>query len=187
MLAQADRYRADAEMAEQKGNDARAANLYRLAMRADPHNALYRAKWEETRTKARKARAADAFGKAQSLLELGKTDDATPLLVEAAEADPTAEHLAFAADAIKTKDNVRARDLALAALDALGISEARAKKDETVTRRKAARLGQLHLMIGRAFLAAGQKQTAKQQALTAEKYCPDDLEVRALLKACKAK
>ncbi len=187
MLAQADRYRADAEVAEGSGNDARAANLYRLAMRADPHNALYRAKWEETRTRARKTRAADAFVKAQSFLELGKSEEATPLLVEAAEADPTAEHLAFAADAIKTRDNVRARDLALAALDALGKSEARANDDKTVTRRKAAKLGQLHLMIGRAFLAAGQKQTAKQQALVAEKYCPDDPEVRALLKACKAK
>jgi hypothetical protein len=110
-----------------------------------------------------------------------------PLLVEAAEADPTAEHLAFAADAIKVKDHVRARDLALAALDALGVSEAKANADKTVTRRKAAWLGQLHLMIGRAFLAAGQKQTAKQQALIAERYCPDDMEVRALLKACKAK
>ena len=188
MLAQADRYRAYAEVAEQSGNDARAANLYRLAMRADPHNALYRAKWDETRKRARKTRAADAFMKAHSFLELGKSEEATPLLVEAAEADPTAEHLAFAADAIKTKDNVRARDLALAALDALGRSEAKAHADDkTVTRRKAARLGQLHLMIGRAFLAAGQKATAKQQASIAEKYCPDDPEVRALLKACKAK
>lgn len=187
MLAQADRYRADAEVAEGSGNDARAANLYRLALRADPHNALYRAKWEETRARARKTRAADAFMKAQSFLELGKSEEATPLLVEAAEADPTAEHLAYAADAIKAKDNVRARDLALAALDALGKSEARSNDDKTVTRRKAAKLGQLHLMIGRAFLAAGQKQTAKQQALVAERYCPDDPEVRALLKACKAK
>jgi hypothetical protein len=187
MLAQADRYRADAEVAEQRGNDARAANLYRLAMRVDPHNALYEAKWHETRHRARKARAADAFGKAQTFIELGKSDEATPLLVEAAEADPTAEHLAFAADAIRQQDPVRARDLALAALDALGIAESKAKHDKTVTRAKAAKLGQLHLMIGRAFLAAGQKQTAKQQALTAEKYCPDDKEVRALLKACKAK
>jgi tetratricopeptide (TPR) repeat protein len=187
MLAQADRYRVDAEEAEQKGNDARAANLYRLALRADPHNPLYEAKWQQTRHRARKTRAADAFAKAQSFLELGKSEDAMPLLVEAAEADPTAEHLAFAADAIKVKDHVRARDLALAALDALGVSEAKANADKTVTRRKAAWLGQLHLMIGRAFLAAGQKQTAKQQALIAERYCPDDMEVRALLKACKAK
>jgi hypothetical protein len=42
-------------------------------------------------------------------------------------------------------------------------------------------------MIGRAFLAAGQKQTAKQQATQAQAYLPEDLEVRALLKACKAK
>ena len=187
MLAQADRYRVDAEVAEQRSNDARAANLYRLAMRADPHNPHYRAKWEETRNRARKTRAADAFAKAHSFLELGKSEEAMPLLVEAAEADPTAEHLAFAADAIRTTDTVRARDLALAALDALGISEAKANNDKNVTRRKAARLGQLHLMIGRAFLAAGQKHTAKQQATIAEKYCPDDPEVRALLKACKAK
>ena len=189
MLSQADRYRADAEQAEAQKNFARAANLYRLALRADPHNTLYKAKWEETRGIARKARAADAFTNAQTLLDMGKTEEATPLLVEAAEADPTAEHLAFAADAIRMHDKGRARDLAMSALDALQSSEARAKSEDEkkLKPRKPAKLGQLHLMIGRAFLAAGQKQTAKQQATLAQGYLPDDLEVRALLKACKAK
>lgn len=182
MVLEAGQYRDEANAAKEAGNLAKAANLYRLALRVDPNNEEIKTLWNESRTVARQQRAGDAFQKAQNLIDLGQGQEAQLLLVEAAIADPTAEHLAYAADAIRQKDPVRAREFAMSALDALTVADSGQGR-----KTKPATLAGLRLMIGRAFLAAGQKNTALAQAHLAAKLRPDDGEVRALLKACKAK
>jgi hypothetical protein len=72
----------------------------------------------------------------------------------------------------------------MAALDALGTEQPASGKKP---KRKTAEVAAIHVMIGRAFLAAGQKESAKQQALVAQENRPDDPDVRALLKALKVK
>jgi hypothetical protein len=52
---------------------------------------------------------------------------------------------------------------------------------------KPKKLASMRMMIARGFWSAGLKESAKQQALQAKELRPDDLEVRALLKAMKVK
>ncbi|MEM6290357.1 MAG: hypothetical protein AAGA54_03800 [Myxococcota bacterium] len=172
---------ADAEAAEKAGNLARASNLYLLASRADPGNEEIAAKWEAVRRTARQKRGAEVYHRAQSYLDLGQSGEALPLLLEAADADPTAEHLAHAAFAVRTSDAAKARNLAMGALEALRTDEINGVK------RKPKATAKLHIQIGYAFLAVGQISTAQSQANLAAKLRPDDQDVRALLKACKAK
>ncbi|MEM6994764.1 MAG: J domain-containing protein [Myxococcota bacterium] len=174
---------ADAEKAERLGNLPAAANHYRLALRVDPNMPDVKAKWEKVRSTARRERAKEAFSRANSYLELGQSSEALPLLVEAADADPTLEHLAHAADLLRSVDAARARELAMQALNALN----RDDKDQKGRPRSGAALAELHLMIGRAFLDAGQKKTAKAQAEAAQELAPDNPQVRALLKSIKVK
>ncbi len=174
---------ADAEKAERLGNLPAAANHYRLALRVDPNLPDVKEKWERVRGKARKERAKEAFSRANSYLELGQSAEALPLLVEAADADPTPEHLAHAADLLRSVDVGRARDLAMGALNALNRNDS----DKKGRPRSQGDLAELHLMIGRAFLDAGQKKTAKVQAKLAEGLAPEHPQVRALLKSIKVK
>ncbi|MBV1859920.1 MAG: J domain-containing protein [Nannocystaceae bacterium] len=170
-----------AETAEKDGNLAKAANLYLLAMRADPGNEQLAAKWDAVRGAAREKRGAAAYARAQQRLDLGQAADAIPWLLEAADAMPTAEHLAHAAFFVRQGDPKMARDLAMRALEALRTTEAAGSKV------RPADAVRLHVWIGYAFLAAGQVSTAKHQVEQALKLKPDDADVRALLKACKAK
>ncbi len=171
----------NAMAAEAAGNLAQAANLYLLATRADPGNATLTAKWKAVRKTAREKRGAEAYVRAQQRLDLGQVAEAIPWLLEAADAMPTAEHLAHAAYMVRAEDPTNARNLAMGALEAMRASEAggTALKPSVSVR--------LHIWIGHAFLAAGQVSTATQQAQLAASMRPDDAEVRALLKACKAK
>lgn len=182
MASEAKRMEAEADAAAGEGNLARAANLYRLALRAAPNDAALTKKWEDARSVARKKRGEEAFARARGFMEVGQSAEAKGLFTEAAEADPTAEHLAYAADIVRLEDKARAREFAMAALDALGAEQA---AGETKLRPKAK--AALHLKVGRAFLSAGQKSSAMEQANIAGELRPDDPEVRALLKACKAK
>jgi len=170
-----------AEAAEKEGNLAKAANLYLLAKRADPGNEVLEQKWEAVRTAAREKRGAEAYARAQQRLDLGQFADALPWLLEAAEAMPTAEHLAHAAFAVREGDPNMGRDLAMRALEALRSNQA------TGAKTRPAEAVRLHVWIGHAFLAAGQTSTAKAQAEHALQHRPEDPDVRALLKACKAK
>ena len=170
-----------AEAAEKAGNLAKAANLYLLAKRADPNNAALEQKWDAVRRAAREKRGNEAYTRAQRRLELGQTSEALPWLLEAADAMPTAEHLAHAAFMVREGDPNAARDLAMRALEMLRTTEAAGKK------LRSSDASRLHIWIGYAFLAAGQVSTAKAQADAANLLRPDDPDVRALLKACKAK
>lgn len=170
-----------AEAAEKEGNLAKAANLYLLAKRADPGNEELAAKWDAVRRAAREKRGAAAYARAQQRLDLGQVAEALPWLLEAADAMPTAEHLAHAAFFVRQGDSSMARDLAMRALEALRVTQASGTK---VRPTDAVRL---HVWIGYAFLAAGQVSTAKHQVEQALKLKPEDADVRALLKACKAK
>jgi tetratricopeptide (TPR) repeat protein len=176
--SEAQRLRAEAEAAERAGELAKAANLYRLALQCAPDDAELRGRWQACRNAARAKRAASAFSRAISLVEIGQSAEAMRSFVEAADAHPTAEHLAHAAEALGSIDPVKARDYAMAALEALGTDAEKVGKS-------AAQRGLLHLMIGRAFLAAGQRESARQQALVAQGLRPNDAQVRALLNSTK--
>jgi curved DNA-binding protein CbpA len=169
---------ADAEAAEAAGNLPRAANHLRLALQVDPHDAALNERWQRVRGRARSERAKVAFARANTLSEMGQSAEALPLLVEAAEADPTAEYLAHAADGLRTVDVARARDFAIRALEALqqGLSDPTCTWDP-------AHVVRWRVLIGRAFLSAGQIQTAREQARLAAAMRPDDREVKALLGA----
>lgn len=177
---EAARYRRQAEAAAADEKWAAAANFYRLALRADPTDVELQARWQEVREHAKRERAAAAFARGRSFVEIGQLTEAAALLVEAAEAHPTVEHLAHAADAVRRSDAVKARNFALAAFDALQRELA-----SGASTRKPAEQVSLHLMIGRAFLAAGQTESARHQAMLAEQLRPDDPEIRALLKSIK--
>src|SRR5690606_23121976 len=114
--------------------------------------------------------------------EYGQMNEATPLFTEAADADPTSEHLAHAADAVRSADPMRARGYALKALEALNVETA-----SKASSLDPAAVARLRMMIGRAFAAAGQTKTALEQAQLAEAALPGDLEVRSLLKSLKVK
>lgn len=171
----------DAEEALAEGNLARAANAYRLALQIEPENDALRQMWLESKRKAEQKRAQEAFSEAQRHRDYGQLREALPWLVEAAETDPTLEHLVAASDGLLEVDSTRARDFAMAAFDALVTSLA---KGEAFL---PADLAAMHVTIGRAFLGAGQKESAKQQALAAKGLRPDDPDVRALLKSLKVK
>jgi len=171
----------DASAAEGAGNLASAANIYRLALQLHPGDAEIRGHWERCRDEARRRRAEEAFSRAMMYRDIGHSVEALPLLVEAAEAHPTVLHLAWAAEAVGATDPVKARDFALQAMDRL------AGEPETVrTARKPSELAAVHVMLARAFVAAGQMHTAREQAKNAEALRPGDPEVKALLKSIKA-
>lgn len=173
----------DAEKAERAGNHAAAANHYRLALRVDPNNADVKAKWDKVRGKARKERAKEAFSRALSYLELGQSEDALPLFVEAADADPTSEHLANAAELLRTTNIERAREMAMGALNALQ----RELNDQKTKPKGPGRVAELRMMLARTFRDAGQNKTARAQAKAAVDLVPDLPEARALLNSIKKK
>jgi tetratricopeptide (TPR) repeat protein len=171
----------DASSAEGAGNLARAANCYRLALQLVPTDAEIRGHWERCRDAARRTRAEEAFARAMMYRDIGHSAEALPLLVEAAEANPTVLHLACAAEAVGATDPGKAREFALHALDRL------AAEPETVrSQRKPNDLAAVHVMLARAFVAAGQMHTAREQAKIAEALRPGDPEVKALAKSIKA-
>jgi hypothetical protein len=165
--------------AKAQGNMAAAANFFRLAMDLDPSRKEYHQLWQSCLGVARAARAEAAFAKATRMIETGQGAEAAHLLVEAAEANPTAEHLSFAADAIAGSDPPKARAYALRALDALAMAEAMGQKWSDEVRVA------FHLRVARAFVAAGQLHTAAQQVEEVRRRRPDHPELDALLKAVK--
>lgn len=165
--------------AEAMENYARAANNYRLALQLDPGDAEVRARWEAARSVARRRRAKEAFARACTLVEVGHAAEAVPSFLEAADADPTLEHLAHAADAVREQDSTRARNMAMQALRMLGEDE------KTSSPLRPGVVADLRLMIGRAFLAAGQVQSAIEQARLVQRLRPGDPQARALLNSAK--
>jgi hypothetical protein len=179
LRGEVERHLAAAEQAKSRGDLRAAANFSRLASAADPGNAELRQHWEQALEQARQSRAQDAFEDGMALQSLGRVGHAALRFTEAAETSPTAERLAYAADSLRLSSPGRAREFALRALEELGRLPV---SDEP---QMAARRGAVHLMIGRAFLAAGQTRSAREQALLARKFRPHDPEVRALLNSIK--
>jgi len=177
---QHDGYVQEAMAAEQLGNLARAANAWRLALQLVPQDATLRDNWQRCLEIARSKRATEAFNRALTMREIGQHAEAVPLLVEAAVAHPTAENLAYAAEAVAARDKPRGRQFALGALEAL-----RAEEIAGTNKRRGADLARLHVMLARAFLAVGQQHTAREQAMIADRHRPNDAEIRALLNSIK--
>ncbi|MBK8720483.1 MAG: DnaJ domain-containing protein [Deltaproteobacteria bacterium] len=177
---QLEQHMAEAAEAERQGNLARAANSWRLALQLKPGDAVLEGHWVRCRDVARSKRAAEAFARAMTMREVGQGADAVGLLVEAAEAHGTLEHLAHAAEAIAPKDPGLARKFALGALEVL-----RAEQSAGATSRRPPELARLHILLARAFQGAGQIHTAKEQAQVANKLRPNDPEIRALLNSLK--
>jgi DnaJ domain len=171
---------AEANQAEKDGNLARAANSFRLALQLHPGDDELKRNWDRCRDLARARRAAEAFSRAMSLRDLGQAGEAVALLVEAADAHGTAEHLAHAAEALGGKDPARTRKMALAALEALSADQA-----ATPDKRRPTELARLHLLLARAFIAAGQLHTAREQVAIADRHRPGDAEIRTLLNSIK--
>ena len=178
-LTKVQEYLSAAQDAEGTENYARAANNYRLALQLQPDDPEIRQRWENARQISRKGRAKDAFARACTLVEVGHFAEAVPLFLEAADADPTLEHLAHAADAVREQDVGKARDLAMQALQLLTENE----KGGAPLRPNV--LADLRLMVARAFLAAGQGQSAREQVLLVQRVRPKDPQARALLKSIK--
>jgi hypothetical protein len=186
--AQHDAYVQEAVAAEQLGNLARAANAWRLALQLVPQDATLRDNWQRCLEVARSKRATEAFNRALTLREIGQHAEAVPLLVEAAVAHPTAENLAYAAEAVAARDKARGRQFALSALEALRAEELSSRPGPDgsgANKRRAADLARLHVMLARAFLAAGQQHTAREQAMIADRHRPNDPEIRTLLNSIK--
>ena len=176
--ARVDEYLKAAADAEAMENYARAANNYRLALQLDPSDEL-RARWDAARTIARRRRAKEAFARACTLVEVGQVAEAMHSFLEAAEADPTLEHLARAADAVREQDPTKARNLAMEALRLL------TEEEKGPAPPRPGVVADLRLMIGRAFLAAGQTQSAIEQARLVQRLRPGDPQARALLNSAK--
>jgi hypothetical protein len=172
-------YAEQARGEEALGRFGAAASLWRLAKEADPSAEEYHARWQAALTSARVTRAHQAFSQATALRKMGDHEAAAGLFVDAAEANPTAQHLAEAAYAIREKDAVKARNFAMSALDA-SIAAQQSGKPLSVAER-----GRVHLCAAAAFLAAGQQHSARQQVGEARALIPDDEELKRLLKSMK--
>ena len=168
-----------AVVATRAGDSTRAANLLRLAVALAPDEALYRDLWQQNLAMARQLRAQQCFERGKRAEEFGQTAEAAQWYIEAAQAHPTAIHLAHAAGSVAQQDPATARNLALEALEQMRAAENRGEKfsDEQAAR--------IHMFAARAFRAAGQLASARQQADLASKRQPDDPAVRALLNAMK--
>jgi tetratricopeptide (TPR) repeat protein len=172
-------YAEQARAEEADGRFGAAASLWRLAKEADPSADEYHSRWQAALTSARVTRAHHAFAQATALRKVGDVEAAARLFIDAAEANPTAQHLAEAAYVIRETDAVRARNFAMSALDA-GIAAQQSGKPLTAGER-----GRVHLCAAAAFLAAGQQHSARQQVGEARALIPDDEDLKRLLKSMK--
>jgi curved DNA-binding protein CbpA len=167
---------AEAELAA--GKHGAAATFFRLAHTLDPDRTEYEQKWRESLATARRQRAELCFDRGREALRSGRIDDAARLFTEAADADPNLRNLSEAAGVVAETDPARARELALAALEALQGAPSQGLKIDSKT---AART---HHACARAFLAAGQLHSAREQAERAHALAPTE-QTRALLNTIK--
>ncbi len=182
--ALAERKKAAAGHAEQAarereiGRHGTAATLFRLAHEQDPSNPDYEQQWRESLATARRQRAENSFKQGRSALAVGRVSEAARHLSEAADADPTLRNLSEAAAVISEVDPAQARSLAMAALETLQQAQARDLEldDRTVAN--------VHQACARAFLAAGQIASAREQAERAHQLLGNK-QTRALLNSIK--
>lgn len=163
---------------QEAGRFGTAATLFRLAHEQDSKNADYEQQWRENLAIARRQRGEASFAQGQEARKAGRLQDAARLFADAADADPTLRNLAEATGAMAEVDATRARELALAALEGLQQAQARgvALDDRTVAG--------VHQACAKAFLAAGQLASAKEQAERAHALAPNP-QTRTLLNSIK--
>lgn len=160
------------------GRHGTAATLYRLAFEQDPSNTEYERAWRQALHAARQERGDKAFADGRRALENHREEDAARYFATAAEADPTLRHLAAAAGTNAKVESRLALKYAKQALDVLADSQAQRipLEDEFVA--------EVHESCARAYLSAGDKAKAHEQARLAHDIAPTDAR-RALLKQSK--
>ncbi|MFO7561682.1 MAG: J domain-containing protein [Enhygromyxa sp.] len=162
----------------EQGRHGTAATLFRLAHEEDPTNPDYERQWRESLAIARRQRAELSFARGRQALEAGHLHDAARAFGEAAEADPSLRNLTQAAAVMAEVDPAQARSFAMTALEML--AQARARGDMLDERSEA----NLHQACAKAFLAAGQLASAREQAERAHKLL-NNKQTRALLNSIK--
>jgi tetratricopeptide (TPR) repeat protein len=175
---QANQHAEQAQREQEAGRHGTAATLFRLAHEQDPSNPTYEARWRESLAVARRLRAEVTYAQGQEARKVGRPHDAARLFAEAAEADPSLRNLSDAAAAMAEVDPARARELAMTALESMQQAQARgmALDDRTVAN--------VHHSCAKAFLAAGQLATAREQAERAVALAPSEKN-RTLLNSIK--
>ncbi|HLT40092.1 MAG TPA: J domain-containing protein, partial [Enhygromyxa sp.] len=160
------------------GRHGTAATLFRLAHEQDPSNPDYQRQWRESLAIARRQRAEVSFNQGRAALESSRIHEAARFFAEAADADPSLRNLTEAAAAMAEVDPAQARSFAMTALETL--AQARAQQlrldDRTVAN--------VHQACAKAFLAAGQVATAREQAERAHQLLGSK-QTRALLNSIK--
>jgi curved DNA-binding protein CbpA len=163
---------------QESGRHGTAATLFRLAYEQDPSNVAYEQQWRESLAIARRQRAEVSYAQAREAQKAGRPQDAARLLAEAAEADPTLRNLAEATWAMADVDPVRGRELAMTSLET--VQQAQARGVALDARQVAA----IHQSCAKAFLAAGQLASAREQAERAHELAPTN-QTRTLLNSIK--
>jgi curved DNA-binding protein CbpA len=175
---QASQHAEQALREQESGRHGTAATLFRLAYEQDPTNAAYEQQWRESLAIARRQRAEATYVQAQEARKAGRSHDAARLFAEAAEADPTLRNLSDATAMMAEVDPTRARELAMTALES--VQQAQAHRVALDDRSVAA----VHHACAKAFLAAGQLASAKEQAERAHALAPTN-QTRTLLNSIK--
>ena len=165
---QAAKHAGQAERERAAGRHGTAATLFRLAHEHDPSNPDYEQLWRDSLAAARRERAEASFEEGMEAKKGGRKQDAARLLAQAADSDPTLRNLSAAASAMAEVSPPRARELAMSALEVLSHSKARGLQlDPEIVAR-------LHRSCAKAFLAAGQTASAREQAERAHAIAPSD-------------
>lgn len=156
------------------GRPGAAASFFRLAMDLEPNNSEYHELWQSSLARARTEKATKAYEMARQFEETGRPAEAAHYFLEAAETNPLPKHLAHAALFLREDDTVRAREMALRALDGMVAAE------KTGNPLKDGEAGNVHAMCGYVFLSAGQLASAKEQADAAEIKLGETDNIKAL-------
>ncbi|MCA9684276.1 MAG: hypothetical protein KC457_18920 [Myxococcales bacterium] len=159
------------------GRHGTAATLFRLAHEHDPQGG-YENAWRETLAIARRRRAESSFARGRDLRLANRGREAAQAYADAADADPSLRNLSEAASANAEFDPVRARDYAMLALETLQQATSQGKQLEAQI------VAGVHQSCARAFLAAGQLASAKEQAERAHALAPSK-HTRTLLNSIK--
>jgi Arc/MetJ-type ribon-helix-helix transcriptional regulator len=161
-------YATEAKAAFEAGRFGNAASLYRLAMGMVPDEPKYEQHWRDALEKARHERAESAHGRALEHKAAGRIAEAARCFAEAADAEASLRNATDAAAALGDREPQRARAFALLALEALANAQHRGESPDERTQVRT------HLVCARAFLAAGQVHSARQQAERAHAIAPSE-------------
>ncbi|PRQ04027.1 DnaJ domain protein [Enhygromyxa salina] len=175
---QAKKHADQAAREQEVGRHGAAATLFRLAFEQDPSKPEYEQMWRESLGIARRQRADSSYEQGREARKAGRVHEAARCLALAADADPSLRNLAEAAGAMAEVNAQRGRELAMAALESLQQAKARGSQLDERT------VATVHQACARAFLAAGQHASAREQAERAHELSPSN-QTRTLLNSIK--